>query len=75
MSYDVLCHYGVIGVTSKAVLVLIEPLKPGQRQDDPKVDKRWIPKSLIENPDDLTVGDGPGEFEVRTWFMVKEGLL
>lgn len=34
----------------------------------------WIPKSLIEDPDDLVHGEVT-EINVQEWFLQKEGLI
>lgn len=54
----------VIKVTEKAVLVLYEG------------EERWIPKSIITDPDpdDLEEGDEREEIEVPMWFAKKEGI-
>lgn len=34
----------------------------------------WVPKSVIEEPDDVAVDDEDIEVNVKTWFAEKEGL-
>lgn len=34
----------------------------------------WVPKSVIEDADDITVGDEDLEVNVAEWFAEKEGL-
>lgn len=37
-------------------------------------EKLWIPKSVIEDADDIAVGDEDLEVNVAEWFAEKEGL-
>ncbi len=34
----------------------------------------WVPKSVLESPDDIAVDDEEIEVEVAAWFAEKEGL-
>lgn len=34
----------------------------------------WVPKSVIEEPDEIAVDDEDIEVNVKTWFAEKEGL-
>lgn len=34
----------------------------------------WVPKSLIEEPDDYEVGNEDVEVEIAEWFCKREGL-
>lgn len=35
----------------------------------------WVPKSLIEEPDDLKISDKCQEISVPVWFAEREGLI
>lgn len=37
-------------------------------------DEVWIPRSVIEDGEDLETGD-TGDIEVAEWFAIKEGLV
>jgi hypothetical protein len=37
-------------------------------------DDRWVPKSVIEDPGEVDVGDEEIEIEVAEWFCENEGL-
>ena len=53
----------VIAKTVKAVLIEIDG------------DEQWVPRSTLDNDDDLDVHGGPGTLYVAEWFAIKEGLV
>jgi hypothetical protein len=53
----------VVAVTEKAICIA----------DDDSDRGKWFPRSVIENGDDLGVGE-VGPFEVAGWFAEREGL-
>lgn len=54
----------VLRETDLALLLLLD--------DD---DEHWVPKSVIEDADDITTGDTDLEVQVAEWFCEKEGLV
>lgn len=46
----------------------------GSVLDDDR-ERLWVPKSVIEDADDITVGDEDFEVNVAEWFAEKEGLV
>lgn len=62
MRYRTVAVERVVAETDAAVLLTVDG------------DDRWVPKSLIENPAALDVGDVDIEVEVAEWFAEKEGL-
>jgi len=49
----------------------------GPESDDIFDDAReriWVPKSVIEDADDLSRGDVEIEVEIAEWFAIQEGL-
>jgi len=37
--------------------------------------QHWVPRSQIEEPDELEPSFGPGDCMVKEWFVDKEGLV
>ena len=58
--YIDLAYDAIIARTEKAILFLIGD------------EERWVPKSLIEDPDELE--EGGGDVSIQFWFVEKEGL-
>lgn len=54
-------------VTNGAVLLLV-------RDEDDDTSERWVPKSQIEEPDDLEKGDTDMVVMVTKWFADQEGI-
>lgn len=48
--------------TDRAVLAVIDG------------EEHWIPRSVIEDGDDIVAGGDPEELSVAEWFVNKEGL-
>ena len=52
---------------------------PGDADGDSVLDddreRLWVPKSVIEDADEIAVGDEEIEVNVAEWFAEKEGLV
>lgn len=57
----------VLHETDLALLLLLSSSNGNQQEV-------WVPKSVIEDADDISFGDSDIEVEVAEWFTEKEGI-
>jgi len=57
----------VLHETDLALLFLLSSSNGNQQEI-------WVPKSVIEDADDISVGDSDVEIEIAEWFTEKEGI-
>jgi hypothetical protein len=62
MRYQTIAVERVVAETDKAFLLKVDG------------SEKWVPKSVIEDPGELDIGDEAIEAEVAEWFVKKEGL-
>ena len=63
MASVTICVHQVVRETDKAFLFLLDS------------GETWVPKSVVEDADDIAEGDDDLEVEVAKWFAEKEGLI